>query len=458
MKFFIIAMALFINAQEVKKTYLSIYPDNFSIVSQKYETKCPSNGEIVIRGMPKTLIADSLSVLMPKGFDVGSYIYRVDDESYLHRNVEILTEDNTIIKGVLKRDGDPCVVIDEKGNYIALNRKYVKYINYGAFDEKEYFSKLNNNATLRILLKSNPSKDCSFETRYMVNSINWSCSYDAYLDEDEKNMDIIARVNINNSTGYDFKKASVILFAGSVNRVNENLPVFRAMAAKSLSFESDVNQDKEIKPVEVSDYYSYKLPSDNLEVKSGDNVAYELFSRRGIRFDKYYIYKGQIDNWYFYDNISNYRSDKKLTVSFRFKNSKENSMDMPLPAGKVRVYKNKSGFNVFVGEDAIKNMPVNSEIEINAGRAFDVEGERRIVEHAKVITNVYKDTVEIRIKNAKKEKINVKVKEYLWGRWEIIDSTHKYTKKDANNIEFDISVLPNSTEVIKYTAKYDFNN
>ncbi|MGC9070948.1 MAG: DUF4139 domain-containing protein [Elusimicrobiales bacterium] len=454
---FIVMAVLFLNAWEVKKTYLTVYNNNFSIVSQRYESKCPKNGEIVIYGMPKTVVSDSISILMPKGFRVNSYVYRSDDEGYLKRNVEILTEDNTVIKGVLKKDGDPCVVVDEKGDYLALNKKYVKYINYGSFDEKEYFYKLSNSATLRVFTKPDLLDNCSFEARYMVNSLNWICTYDAYIDEDEKTLDMIAKVNINNSTGYDFKNASVILLAGSVNKDADYVPVFKAMAAPLAEAKADF-ESMEIKPDEVIDYYSYRLPGDNLEIKSGDSLSYELFSRKGVRFNKYYVYKGQIDNWYFYDNILNYRSDKKLAVIFRFKNSKENQMDIPLPEGKVRIYKKSSEFNIFAGEDSIKNTPVNSDVEIKIGKAFDVEGERRIVDHKKVMPNVYKDTIEIKIRNNKKEKIDVKVKEYLWGRWEITDSTHRYTKKDANNIEFDVSVKENSTEVIKYTARYDFNN
>jgi hypothetical protein len=77
--------------------------------------------------------------------------------------------------------------------------------------------------------------------------------------------------------------------------------------------------------------------------------------------------------------------------------------------------------------------------------------------HKKVRTNVYRDTIEITIKNEKNEDINVKVKEYLWGNWSIVEASHKYTKVDANNIEFDIKVPKKSSTTIKYIAEYDLN-
>lgn len=445
-----------VSAQELKKTYLTIYSDNFSIVSQYYETSCPKNGEIKLLGMPRNLIPDSLSILMD-GRKVRSYIYSTDYNGYSDRKVEILTEDNTLIKGVIKADSDPCIVIDEKGNYLSLNRKYIKYINYGNFDEKEYIKQSSNNSVIRIISEPSKNGSCAFNLRYMLNSLGWKCNYDAYIDEDENRLDIVARINVNNSSGYDFKNASVMLISGSVNR-NINPPqIFRAMSKSLGSYEMDAAQ-AEITPQAVSDYYSYRLPGNNLTLESGDNVSYELFSRNNIKFEKYYVYKGQMDMWYFYDNISNYRSDKKLTVSFRFKNSKDNMMDMPLPEGNVRIYMKKDGFNIFAGEDHIKNTPIDSDLEINSSKAFDVEGERKIVEHKKIIPNVYRDTVEIKIRNEKKQNIKVQIKEYLWGRWKIIESSHNYNKKDANNIEFIITVPAKTSQTVKYTAEYDFNN
>lgn len=455
----LIIIGIFLNSQELKKTMLTVYSDNFAVVSQNYSAECKKeNNSIVLLGMPRTMISDSFSVFMPKGFSIISYGYKSNEENYINQKVEILTEDNSIIKGTLLRDGETCTLIDEKGNYLTLNRKYIKFINYGEFDEKNYRKKLKNTASIIINLNSKENSNCSFEAKYIINSLNWSCSYDAYLNEDETLLDIRARVNIINDTGHDFKNTSLMLVAGNVNKINEYSQIFRAMPKSLTADASYEGVGGEIRAEEVSEQYSYKIPLEGFNLNDGEAVSIDLFSRNGIKFEKYYVYKGQMDSWYFYDTIRNYRYDKKLLVNIVFRNNKENSMDIPLPQGKIRIYKKKDGFTVFAGEDNIKNMPVNSKIEILAGKAFNVEGERKIVEHKKIVPNVYRDTIEIKIRNEKKEPINVKVKEYLWGRWKIVESSHKYDKVDANNIEFDINIAPQNSQIIKYTAEYDFNN
>ncbi|MCX7905358.1 MAG: DUF4139 domain-containing protein [Elusimicrobiales bacterium] len=460
MKIIIFLFSFLVNSQELKKTFLTLYSDNFAVVSQNYFYECRKGiNEVVLIGMPKTIISDSFSIFVPKDLSLISCSYKIDEENHINQKVEVLTEDNTLIKGTLLKDGDPSVLIDENGNYITLNRKYIKYINYGKFNEKDYRRKIKNAASVLLNMNSKDTKICSFNLNYMINSIGWSCSYDAYINEDETSLDIKAKINISNNTGHDFKNTSLMVIAGSVNRVEVQNQLFRTMAAKSISdssFEAIGSED--IKPQSIVEQYSYTLPSDNISLYDGENVSFDLFSRNGIKFEKYYVYKGQIDTWYFYDVIKNYRYDKKLTVNFIFRNDKQNSLDIPLPQGKVRVYKKKDGFMFFAGEDNIKNMPVNSKIEISCGKAFDVEGERKIVEHKKILPNVYRDTIEIKIRNEKKEDIKVKVKEYLWGRWKIIESSNKYTIIDANNIEFDIIVSKGSSYVLKYIAEYDFNN
>lgn len=448
---------ILLNSQELKRSFLTIYSDNFATVSQEYSLNCNKGQNLInLSGMPRTIVPESLSIFVPKDIYVLMYNYKSDDEGYINHKVEILTKDNSIIKATILRDGEFIVALDEKGNYLKINKEYVKQINYFSFNEKDYRRKIRNSASISFQMNSKDKKDCLFNIRYVINSINWSCNYDAYINDTETSLDIKARVNIVNNTGHDFKNSSLMLIAGSMNRVQDQPQIFRAMA-KSLETAGDFI-NSEIKPQEIVESYSYKIPFDNITLNDGENISVELFSKTGIKFDKYYVYKGQIDNWYFYDNIKSYKYDKKLNTIFSFKNNKENSFDIPLPEGKIRIYKMKDGFNVFSGEDLIKNTPLNSKIEINSGKAFDVEGERRILEHKKVLPNIYRDTIEIKIRNEKKEEISVKVKEYLWGRWKIVESSHRYNQIDANNIEFDIKVSPKSSQVIKYTAEYDFNN
>jgi hypothetical protein len=47
----------------------------------------------------------------------------------------------------------------------------------------------------------------------------------------------------------------------------------------------------------------------------------------------------------------------------------------------------------------------------------------------------------------------VTIVEKSWGDWEITESTHDYTKKDANTFEFTIPVKKDSKAMIGYTIR-----
>lgn len=58
-------------------------------------------------------------------------------------------------------------------------------------------------------------------------------------------------------------------------------------------------------------------------------------------------------------------------------NTEKNNMGMPLPEGKMRVYKKDSeGQLQFIGEDMIDHTPKDEKIRIYLGDAFDLVGEK----------------------------------------------------------------------------------
>ena len=456
---FITSISLCLLSADVKDTSLTIYNNNIASVNQVYADECKKGiFDTTIKNMPRTIISDSLNLNLPDYLTLKLQSYKNENTDYINQEVSILTKDNSIIKGILyKNDGESYTIRNENGEYVVVLKEYVKYVNYGKFDEIDFKNRMINNGVLKLVFDSKKDGDCEFGVNYVLNNISWNASYDAYLNDDETKLDINARIVITNNTGYNFKNARVLLVVGDINRVLENISTFKTMSKAMMASSFEDSASEEIKPSQISEFYSYNLPFKSITINDGETLSLDMFSRKGIKFKKLYIYKGQQDMWYFYDNLKSYRYDKNLTANLIFENNKENSMDIPLPAGNVRIYKKNGNFISMVGEDKIKHTAANSKIELTLGRAFDVSGKRIILDHQKVRTNVYRDTIEITLKNEKNEDINVKVKEYLWGNWSIVEASHKYTKIDANNIEFDIKVQKKSSTTIKYTAEYDFN-
>ncbi|MEK7733042.1 MAG: hypothetical protein AAB318_02405, partial [Planctomycetota bacterium] len=145
----------------------------------------------------------------------------------------------------------------------------------------------------------------------------------------------------------------------------------------------------------------------------------------------------------------------KVNVILELVNSEKNGLGLPLPAGKVRVYKaDADQSQVFLGEDKIDHTPKDEKIPLHVGDAFDVVGERKQANYKQLSKQSREESWQITLRNHKKEEIEVVVREHLWGDWEIRESSHAYIKKDANTVEFLIPIKKDSEETVKYTVWY----
>jgi hypothetical protein len=134
-------------------------------------------------------------------------------------------------------------------------------------------------------------------------------------------------------------------------------------------------------------------------------------------------------------------------------------MGMPLPKGKVRVYKqdDADGTLEFVGEDLIDHTPRDEEVTIKVGQAFDVVGERTQTDfRLDSGRNEMLDAYRIEVRNHKDAPVKVVVRENLfrWTNWEIVESNRPYEKKDARTIEFPVEVPAHGKAEVTYRVRY----
>ena len=200
--------------------------------------------------------------------------------------------------------------------------------------------------------------------------------------------------------------------------------------------------------------YTLKRPT---TVKNNETKQIEFLSANNVKCEKIYVYDGALYRWYHYNNWRTLKCNKKVDVYIKFKNSRKNNLGIPLPKGKVRVYKKDvDGTSQFIGEDEIEHTPKDEVVKLNIGKAFDIVGERKITYHKKIASNVYADTYEITLRNHKKEKVKVEVIEHLYGDWEILKNSLPYQRVDASTIKFIVEIEPDKESKVTYTAQYKF--
>ena len=141
-----------------------------------------------------------------------------------------------------------------------------------------------------------------------------------------------------------------------------------------------------------------------------------------------------------------------------FDNKEANQLGVPLPAGRMRVNQaSVDGTLEFIGEDVIKHTPRNEAVRIKLGNSFDIVGERRqtgftMDSAGKTID----ETFEISVRNRKKTAATVVVREYLyrWSTWKITAKNHDFDKRDAQTIDFPLSIPADGEAKLTYSVRY----
>jgi len=193
----------------------------------------------------------------------------------------------------------------------------------------------------------------------------------------------------------------------------------------------------------------------------------EFVRAAGVPAARVYVYDGvkvdpQFRGWdpYTIRNRPEYgaASNPKVWVMLEFQNAQKSHLGMPLPRGRVKVYRRDAdGRNEFIGEDQIDHTPKDETVRLYTGNAFDLTGERRQT-NFRVDSNGHwaDESFEIRVRNHKTEEVTVRVVEHLyrWVQWEITSSTMSHTKTDARTMEFRPAIAAGGEAVLRYTVHY----
>ena len=301
--------------------------------------------------------------------------------------------------------------------------------------------------TLVWLLESDRRGSQDVEISYLTSGINWRADYVGLLNEDDTMMDLTGWVTIDNQSGATYRNASLQLVAGDIHRA-ERYP--KSLERRGRRMESmEMASKPQFQEKAFFEYHLYTLDR-KTTIKEKQTKQMTLFDAPGVSVEKKYIYKSQ-GRYYF---RATEPVKEKVGVYLKMENNKASSMGLPLPAGIVRVYKmDDDGSAQFLGEDRIDHTPVDEALDVKIGTAFDIVAERKQTDFKKIGTRVYQSSYEISLRNHKKEGVVVEVLEQIPGDWEILNSSHKYEKKRADQISFNVKVGAGGEELVTYRVQ-----
>ncbi len=311
---------------------------------------------------------------------------------------------------------------------------------------------LYDHPTLLMSLENSGAQKQQIEASYLANALSWNSDYVLTVTRDDKAADLDGWVTLSNNSGTAFHNARLQLVAGDLNRLPEasgamrdEVRMMKAMPASAPQFAQE----------NFSEYHLYTLGR-RTSIENQETKQISLLQGSAVPVEKIFVVKGQ--NFY-YHNYQNPGAPLKdpVMVYYKFRNEEKSGLGMPLPAGNVRVYqKDSKGGVLFVGEDRINHTPKDEDINIHIGNAFDVVSERKQTDFKKIATNVYEMEFEINLRNHKDTPITVQCNEPIGGTWEILSSSYKFTKTAAWAAQFNVSVAPNATSVLKYRVRVTY--
>ncbi len=433
---------------------VTIYNGNLGLVKDVREARLPTGlhetefTDVAAQIDPTTVHLKSLTD--PAGLRILEQNYEYDllssgklMEKYVGRMVRLYNTDGTYLEAKLLSTAGP---VFEINGQIHLGHN-------GRLVLPSLPENLVSKPTLVWLLRNALAGAQRIEASYLTGGITWKADYVMVLDPTDTKADLTGWVTIDNRSGATYGNAALKLVAGDVNRAPEGRRNQRALevAAKAASMQ-DATRD--FTSEGFFEYHLYTLDG-RTTLKDNQTKQLALMSASDVPVLKQLIYYGAQD--YYRTSYGMPMSNQKVGVYLDIKNAKANRLGVPLPKGKVRVYKaDASGSQQFVGEDWIDHTPKDERVRIKMGEAFDLVAERTQRDWRKLSPGVYEVEWEIALRNHKAADQTVWVIEPVPGDWQVLTATHPGEKLEAHTLRFQVPVPKEGAAKLTYRVRLRF--
>lgn len=426
-------------------TKITIYNQGIGLVKQSFQYELPMGvSNLLIEGVASRIDTSSVKLSSANG-DLSlieqNYQYDLVNshklmEKFVGKEVSVLLQDpREEVTGKLLsyNSGQAIIETDDGQVHILSSSEYI----LKQVDTSELLLK----PTLDWIVSAPEGKTYDLTMMYITKGMTWTADYILLLNEDDTMGEYKGWVTIDNQAGATFKEAELKLVAGDVNVIQERAKYDYAYEEDAVMVVSSAGAPQFVEEG-LFEYHMYTLQRPST-VKDKEQKQISLLEADNMGVEKKFVYTGGSD----------------VAVKVVFENSEENGMGIPLPKGKVKVFKEDSSQSLqFVGEDYIDHTPKDEEIELTIGNAFDIVGERKQIDYKKE-TNYRVYTYEITLRNHKEEDVVVNVEEYVggWREWTITDETYDHEKDTQQKVIWKIPVKADGESTLTYTIRYKSN-
>ena len=302
------------------------------------------------------------------------------------------------------------------------------------------------------------------ELSYVTGGMTWEADYNAIAPETGDEVTLTGWITLENQSGRDFREANVRVMAGDVSKLRDEAFGVKYSAGGfggggAGGFEPIVTEQA------FDEYHLYTLEQP-VSLLDRETKQVEFLRAEHVEAKRLYVYDGVLIpehqrhfNWHDLINDPSFATDftTKVRVEREIENIQDNGLGIPLPKGRVRVYRQgDDGRPEFIGEDDIDHTPRNETFRLFTGNAFDLVGERLQTNYRFEIGAWAEESFRITLRNRKEEPASIVIVEYLhrYHNWRITQHSDTFEKVDSTTIEFTVDVPADGEKVVEYTVFY----
>jgi hypothetical protein len=447
------AQPLTVTREAQRDLMVTIYNGNLGLVKDVRETRLPAGtseihfADVAAQIDPTTVHLRSLAPNAMLRILEQNYEYDLVSsskllEKYVGKMVRLYTSDGTYHDAKLLATQGP---VFEINGQIHLGH-------HGRLVLPSLPENLVSKPTLVWLLRNALSASQQMEASYLTGGVTWRSDYVLVLDAADRRADVTGWVTVDNKSGATYADAALKLVAGDVNRARDPRREVRALEVAARAASAQATHDFAAEG--LFEYHLYTLDG-RTTIKDNQVKQLTLLAASDVPVRKELVYYGAAE--YYRTSYGAPMSNQKVAVLLEVENRREHRLGVPLPRGKVRVYKaDRSGSREFIGEDWIDHTPRDERVKVRLGNAFDVVGERTQKEWRKLGGNLYEVEWEIVLRNHKSEDQTVTVIEPVPGDWQVLHSTHPYDKIESHTLRYRIPVPKDASAKLVYRVRVRF--
>ena len=315
--------------------------------------------------------------------------------------------------------------------------------------------------TMNWLLQTDKPGKFKAEVGYVTGGFTWQADYNLVSPEKGDLVDLVGWITLKNDSGKTFENAKIKLMAGDVNKIQ---PV---IARRAMAMGGAMAMNAPGAPVVTEqafdEFHLYDIARATT-LHDRETKQVEFVHAENMFAPTIYVYDGA--SGYRFSGglmtVQNYGTtgNTKITVMREFVNAETNHLGVALPKGRLRFYRRDADSQLqFVGENQIDHTPREETIRVTTGNSFDLVGERKATDFRVDTSEKWmNETFEIKLRNRKKEPVEIRVVEHLyrWSSWDITAHSDDFKKTDAQTIEFRIPVKPDVERTVTYKVHYSW--